>query len=751
MGSSTNVNINDTDPVWDNGTSTGDVQSLFKTPYFDTSGDPASTGQSWYECMAPDFSIFIFDQPNQPNNMFDNGPGVYSRLASGNMPKGELKFPPDATEMFRIWYNNGGKKNAQDHPTPPQNKIPPLPDARLFKVADHPVWDAQDKNVDDIKSCFTNPCWIKGGNIVAGGWVTAMKHFQFDAFSGTMLDLQNYDHVKAWALTIYNHLASFSMPISEPFFSPEAIQAFKKWYDQGCPNVPSDVGHMPVPSTPAPIPPVKKPFQTRKDINTLSASELQAYRTAVLKLNSNSLTSSTWQTGGYLHAHWCLHYMQASFPWHRAHLMWLEAELGVPIPYWNFFSSQADQPASADSGLPKAFLDDTFIDISGTVQPNPLRHALAREGKSRASTGNTVLKEVQRASQLTDPTNRDAYITQWVPQYLKLIYDATQIPTLTTTAKQQNQGFTFGTPDLTTWNDVKDYPQATPDFDVVLEQAHDNYHGWSGPDMANNSFAAYDPLFWSFHANFDRIFETWLRTKASSSIAWEHTPLRPFVFDISGTDVATSVQVSIVEDGDPTNTKYTTAADMVQDSSKKLGFTYAPPGNADFVPIASPPHVMGQVLSRATAQGPQSSAEMSEAAADNNSQASSIAALASAGLSRAPFVVFPNTKCTNHTYYLHVGLDKEPDKKLIIGEPGYIGHLTRLGMGPDNGNNRCIQDGIVRMLDGVTAAAEIQLQSTDPLYLKVLVTQDIPDQIENNEVSKDEYRSWEGFSPILLW
>lgn len=108
------------------------------------------------------------------------------------------------------------------------------------------------------------------------------------------------------------------------------------------------------------------------------------------------------------------------------------------------------------------------------------------------------------------------------------------------------------------------------------------------------------------------------------------------------------------------------------------------------------------------------------------------------------------SKCTNKTYYIHVGLDKEPDKKLDINEPGYIGHLTRLGMGPDNGNNRCIQTGIVRKLDGAAAAKAIGLQPTDQLYLKNLVKQDIPDG-DNVEVDESECEAWEGFMPILLW
>ena len=287
---------------------------------------------------------------------------------------------------------------------------------------------------------------------------------------------------------------------------------------------------------------------------------------AVLKLNSNSAAaSSVWQMGGYLHAHWCLHYMQASFPWHRAHLLWLEAELGVPIPYWNFFSSQAKTKGSADYGLPQAFLDDTFTDPNGkqvldaqnNPVPNPLRHALARGGKSRAWTEASDKTEVTRATELTTTgATLDTYITTFVTKYLDEIWHATQIQTFSANvnASQKDEGFNYGAPqDLGTDNPTKFYPDVTLDFDVALEQAHDNYHGWCGPDMANNSFAAYDPLFWSFHANFDRIFEKWVRQYGDKQTWTFATPLRPFVISIKQATPTTPIEVdvSVVEDGDP--------------------------------------------------------------------------------------------------------------------------------------------------------------------------------------------------------
>ena len=109
-------------------------------------------------------------------------------------------------------------------------------------------------------------------------------------------------------------------------------------------------------------------------------------------------------------------------------LAWLETQIGGPIPYWNFFSSRATDPDSPDSGIPQAFLDDTFKDSGGNTHPHPLRHTLARNGMSRASSKTTPITEVKRAQPFEEPDGpikRADYIKQYVPTYLDQIYHAT--------------------------------------------------------------------------------------------------------------------------------------------------------------------------------------------------------------------------------------------------------------------------------------------------------------------------------------
>ena len=92
---------------------------------------------------------------------------------------------------------------------------------------------------------------------------------------------------------MYNHVASQSMPLSTPFFSDEACEAVRLWYNLGCPKDKSEIGHTTLPLQEIPVGTPEKPFYVRKDINTLTALELTTYRTQLLKVGAGDL-NSTW-------------------------------------------------------------------------------------------------------------------------------------------------------------------------------------------------------------------------------------------------------------------------------------------------------------------------------------------------------------------------------------------------------------------------------------------------------------------------
>jgi tyrosinase len=58
---------------------------------------------------------------------------------------------------------------------------------------------------------------------------------------------------------------------------------------------------------------------------------------------------------------WCLHYQEATFFWHRAHLRYVEELIDFPIPYWNGFAKEAANPDSPFAGILRAFFKETYI------------------------------------------------------------------------------------------------------------------------------------------------------------------------------------------------------------------------------------------------------------------------------------------------------------------------------------------------------------------------------------------------------
>jgi tyrosinase len=145
-------------------------------------------------------------------------------------------------------------------------------------------------------------------------------------------------------------------------------------------------------------------------------------------------------------------------PWHRAYLYWFEQFLKdrlehVNLPWWNWSSE-----ASRTNGIPKAFSDEF---VNGT--PNPLYKAHILVPNSNPPFDEDTRRDPQDPSDLPTP--------QMIDELLEL-------------------------------NDFDD-------FDIILENIHDQIHGWVGGSMGLVSTAAYDPLFWSHHCMVDRLWYLW--------------------------------------------------------------------------------------------------------------------------------------------------------------------------------------------------------------------------------------------------
>ena len=183
-------------------------------------------------------------------------------------------------------------------------------------------------------------------------------------------------------------------------------------------------------------------------------------------------------------AEWCLHYQEATFFWHRAFLRHVEELIDFPIPYWNGFAKDTNDPNSPHAGIPPIFLEENYIHPSGQSRPNPLRYALAWNGRNKQGTD----KFVQRAQVLLDGPKNPGWAAKIA------LFDKYHQQIQLALSQGQYSFAQGGIP----WDNLPAFSDDQPDddyplfaketfFDGHFEQAHDNYHGWVGPDMVSPS------------------------------------------------------------------------------------------------------------------------------------------------------------------------------------------------------------------------------------------------------------------------
>ncbi|MEY3556842.1 MAG: hypothetical protein RLZZ580_2899 [Cyanobacteriota bacterium] len=170
---------------------------------------------------------------------------------------------------------------------------------------EHPTWE------DVVKYLFTQPYWIDEQRQmqVAQGWQDCMDDYE--------VYLNDYDSVRQWAVTIYNHLYSRSMPLtsdSTQFWPDQALESLRIWVNEGYRRNSNDPIEQQEIISPPQLRPV--PLRIRKNILDLTQDELNEYRMKIETLDvANSDPNSPWQKIAYIHTNWCLHYQEAFLFW----------------------------------------------------------------------------------------------------------------------------------------------------------------------------------------------------------------------------------------------------------------------------------------------------------------------------------------------------------------------------------------------------------------------------------------------------
>ncbi|EYB21986.1 hypothetical protein FG05_12404 [Fusarium graminearum] len=590
---------------------------------------------------------------------------------------------------------------------------------------------------DDILPLIMKPYWVAKNSEAAGRkWVREMLYW------GNW-DLSSYEDVRKRAPGIYNHLRSKSMPITrnpDHYWPEETLELFRLWANNGYMRNKQDTQSVQSlePAIPEPLePPIS--YRVRKDIMSMSREELVEYQSKlddILHIQEVYLEGkkTKWQELGLLHAYWCLHYQEATFLWHRAYLRYVEELIDFPIPYWNGYAEEASVSSSKFAGIPPMFFEETYQHPQLGERKNPLLYAKALNGKSKNGTSDTVT----RNEVLTEgPSNHgwEAKI-KWFKMYHIQIAHALEQATYTTSESAQH----FGIP----WANIVDFIDNQPDtaypfrcdFDGLFEQVHDNFHGWVGYDMADNTYTAFDPIFLSYHANMDRLAGIFMDSNPENQFT-SRFPLQPFM------DQGTKVSYD-----DPRRWMYTTIGDMAKDT-RALGYMYGEPASPDY---STPKTAEEKGLYKPRASGGKAIAlPLGLPEQGSVKDGPSARALAKSPKRQlVPYVIFTDVGCTISSYRIDVytgsASSTEPD---VAGNPDFIGQVTRLGMGrgteshgPPN-TGRCRKPVATRVLP----AEKFKHRLDSDSGVKIVVT----DLETGNVVDEKEYSLMSGFIPKLVW
>lgn len=279
------------------------------------------------------------------------------------------------------------------------------------------------------------------------------------------IDLGTYQGVRARATSIYfaTQPPNASMPPPPaPQWSAERSQTFGNWIRNGYP-----LGQ----PEPQPVEPEPTAGRVRKDVAALDATEVDRLKAAFagMMARDDDDPESYFALAGQ---HWfpnpfCVHHESRYNPWHRVFMVRFEDAMrtvegceSVTLPYWDITTRPPDflfEPPFAGYTLPQE------------IHPEyPAGYVTSRYGADRI---------VQNLATYGVTATIEAAMSQ---------------PTWEAFVTYTGQG---------------------------IEAAHDSGHVSTGVTMSVPDAAAFDPIFWFFHSNWDRLWWEWQQKFGATTLA----------------------------------------------------------------------------------------------------------------------------------------------------------------------------------------------------------------------------------------
>lgn len=290
------------------------------------------------------------------------------------------------------------------------------------------------------------------------------------------IDVGTYAGVRKSALSIYHRTAppnATMPPETSAQWSAERSQTFLNWIKNGYP-----LGS----ATPQPATTVSSSPEpgdrVRKNVASLSAAEIQALKDAfngLMRRDPSEATSYFALAGLHgLPQAWCMHHENSFNPWHRVYIKQFEDQLrsipgcqDVTLPYWDVSTSLPvllQQPPFDSYVLPEDPGKSSEPPQPGKYFPyTTSRYPLA-----------TIAQNLARYEVLQD-IQKSLVQSRW--------------------GEYNTNGY--------------------QDWSI---QAHDGGHNSIGPTMAEQNVASYDPVFWFYHCNIDRLWLKWQTNVSATTL-----------------------------------------------------------------------------------------------------------------------------------------------------------------------------------------------------------------------------------------
>ncbi|NKB58009.1 MAG: tyrosinase family protein [Alphaproteobacteria bacterium] len=308
-------------------------------------------------------------------------------------------------------------------------------------------------------------------------YMANIRHFFTDGDKGCMagrgIDLGTYEGVKFNALRIYFKVRDGEMPVGAPRWKKARVETFYNWMKNDYPR------GIAAPKRPKAARRTDAQFKRRparrEDAATYSGRKLAKLKTAFQALMDKPATDpdSYFALAGL---HWlpkptvyCRHHENAYNPWQRAYMNHFEDALrrvpgcaDVTLPYWDITSRRIPaflfKPPFDSYKFPQDLYDfqgERVAKKGDRTKRNGARHILA----------SLACRNVTETVETALTSSRWELFNGWV------------------------SGNTHG----------------------GIISAHDNGHNACGETMQNQDIAAFDPIFWFFHSNWDRVWWNWQR------------------------------------------------------------------------------------------------------------------------------------------------------------------------------------------------------------------------------------------------